>query len=95
MTTIATADENHGLTVKPAPRALHVPPGPRIPAGSEPCDTAALLVSDLRDLRDIPLAQVAAAAQAGDAALEETLRRIAPQDGSRVLLVAASFNSAI
>jgi FXSXX-COOH protein len=53
------------------------------------------LTSDLRDLRDVPLADVAESARAGEAALEETLRRIAPQDGSRVLLVAASFNSAI
>lgn len=45
-----------------------------------------------RDLADVPLAELAADA---DGALAETLRRIAPHDGSRILLVAASFNSAI
>lgn len=44
---------------------------------------------------DRPLGQAAEAAKNGDPALEDTLRRIAPHDGSRVLLVAASFNSAI
>lgn len=53
------------------------------------------LTSDLRDLREVPLADVAQAVRDGDTALDDTLRRIAPHDGSRVLLVAASFNSAI
>lgn len=85
---------NHGMTVEQVPRERYAHPGPRIPASTETCHDA-VLTSDLRDLRGIPLAQVAAAAQAGDKALDETLRRIAPGDGSRVLLVAASFNSAI
>lgn len=51
--------------------------------------------SGLRDLRAVPLADIAAAAKAGDAALEEAVCRIAPRDGWQVLLVAAAFNSAI
>jgi hypothetical protein len=50
--------------------------------------------TDLPDLRDTPLGELAAAARAGEAAVDKALHRIAPGDG-RVLLVAASFNSAI
>lgn len=53
------------------------------------------LVSDLQDLRGTPLDQVVQGFREGQDPLEPTLRRIAPSDGSRVLLVAASFNSAI
>lgn len=51
------------------------------------------LVSDLPDLSRIPLADVAAAVKAGDAALVESLRRIAPRDGANVPV--AAFNSSI
>jgi FXSXX-COOH protein len=51
------------------------------------------LTSKLRDLTEVPLSQLASCAGAGE--LEDTLNRIAPQDGRRVLLVAAAFNSAI
>lgn len=91
-------EDDHGLTVEDVPRLryrpTHVEPGTE-PCGNADVTTNVTLRSDLRDLRDIPLADVAAAVKAGDQALEETLRRIAPHDGSRVLLVAASFNSAI
>ena len=53
-----------------------------------------LVVSDLTDLADVPLSEVADAVKSGEASPEETLRRVAPNDGNR-LLVAASFNSAI
>lgn len=53
------------------------------------------VVSDLRDLRDVPLAKLAANAQAGHADVDETAHRIDPADGTRTLLAAASFNSAI
>ena len=50
----------------------------------------------LPTVADLPLAQAVAMVQAGaDAVDPEVLKRIAPADGSRVLLVAASFNSAI
>jgi hypothetical protein len=49
-----------------------------------PADVA----TDLADNADVPLEQLA------DDDAEETLRRVAPTDGTR-LLVAASFNSAI
>lgn len=52
------------------------------------------LASDLTDLSELPLSDVAEALKAGDAQPEETLRRVAPTDGTR-LLVAASFNSHI
>ena len=58
-------------------------------------NATAPLTTDLPDLRNTPLTDVAAAIKAGNPALEEPLQRIAPHDGSRVLLVAASFNSAI
>ena len=48
--------------------------------------------TDLEDLSDIPLADAAELLTEGDAS--ETLRRVAPTDGTQ-LLVAASFNSAI
>jgi hypothetical protein len=50
--------------------------------------------SDLSDLSDVPLEDVLEAVQTGESVPEETLRRVAPSDGTR-LLVAASFNSAI
>lgn len=50
------------------------------------------VASDLQDLSDMPLADVAKTLTDDDAA--ETVRRVVPADGSR-LLVAASFNSAI
>lgn len=50
------------------------------------------VTSDLCDLSDVPLAEVDAALDETPA--EETMRRVAPGDGTR-LLVAASFNSAI
>lgn len=53
---------------------------------------AADVASDLVDLSDVPLAEVAESLTGDEAA--ETLRRVAPTDGTR-LLVAASFNSAI
>lgn len=84
---------DHGLTVEQVPRAAYPQ---RIPAGSEPCDTAQPgLTSDLTDLRRVSLADVAQNALNGDSGIDATLQRIAPGDGSRVLLVAASFNSAI
>lgn len=46
------------------------------------------LVSDLRDVRDVPLDQL-------DDTADGALDRIAPRDGSTVLLVAAAFNSSI
>lgn len=52
------------------------------------------VVSELRDIRNTPLRDLVAAAKAGDADVDKALHRIAPNDG-RVLLVAASFNSAI
>lgn len=54
--------------------------------------SAADVASDLQDLSEVPLAEVAAGLTDEEAA--ETVRRVAPADGSR-LLVAASFNSAI
>ncbi len=54
--------------------------------------TAAEIESDLTDLAEVPLAELDAALDAAPAA--DTLRRVAPSDGTR-LLVAASFNSAI
>jgi len=54
--------------------------------------SAADVASDLVDLSDVPLAEVAESLTGDEAA--ETLRRVAPTDGTR-LLVAASFNSAI
>jgi hypothetical protein len=93
MAPTAPADD-HGLTVHDVPRAAY--PQRHIPAGSEPCDTAQPgLVTDLPDLRRVPLADVAQNALNGDTGIDTALRRIAPNDGSRVLLVAASFNSAI
>lgn len=49
------------------------------------------VVSDMQDLSDVSLSDVAESLTDGD---EETMRRVAPADGTR-LLVAASFNSAI
>jgi hypothetical protein len=54
---------------------------------------AADLACDLSDLTDVSLADVAEALTGQDEPTE-TLRRVAPADGTR-LLVAASFNSAI
>ena len=51
--------------------------------------------SDLSDANDVPLGVLADRYRAGDDTLDKTLHRIAPHDGSRILLVAASFNSAI
>lgn len=53
---------------------------------------AAEVESDLTDLTEVPLAEVDAAL--AEAPATDTLRRVAPADGTR-LLVAASFNSAI
>lgn len=53
------------------------------------------IISDLPDLNGISLADALAATGDGDDPLKDTLNRIAPSDGNRVLLVAASFNSAI
>jgi len=55
---------------------------------TEPADVA----SDLADLTDVPLGAVAE--QLADDEAAETVRRVAPADGTQ-LLVAASFNSAI
>lgn len=52
------------------------------------------ITSDLTDLNEAPLDELAAAIKAGDAMPEETLHRVAPTDGTQ-LLVAASFNSAL
>lgn len=54
--------------------------------------SAADVASDLIDLSEVPLAEVAKSLS--DDAAAETLRRVAPTDGTR-LLVTASFNSAI
>lgn len=54
--------------------------------------SAADVASDLQDLSEVPLAEVASDGTGEDAA--DTVRRVVPADGSR-LLVAASFNSAI
>ncbi len=51
------------------------------------------VASDLADLTDIPLSDVAEAVK-HDQGAAETVRRVAPEDGT-TLLVAASFNSAI
>lgn len=50
------------------------------------------VASDLQDLSEVPLTEVVRTLTDEDAL--ETVRRVAPTDGSR-LLVAASFNSAI
>lgn len=52
------------------------------------------IASDLADLSELPLSDVADALKSEDSVPEETLRRVAPSDGTR-LLVAASFNSHI
>lgn len=52
------------------------------------------ITSDLTDLADVPLGELADAVKAGETAPEETLRRVAPGSGTQ-LLVAASFNSAL
>lgn len=54
--------------------------------------SAADITSDLQDLSEVPLTEVVRTLADEDA--PETVRRVAPADGSR-LLVAASFNSAI
>ena len=54
--------------------------------------SAADVASDLQDLSDVSLTDVAES-QTGEEATE-TVSRVAPTDGTR-LLVAASFNSAI
>lgn len=55
--------------------------------------SAADLSCDLSDLSGVSLTDVAEALK-GEDAPQDTLRRVAPADGTR-LLVAASFNSAI
>lgn len=55
--------------------------------------TPADVSSDLADLTDMPLADVAQVVKDSEAA-EATVRRVAPGDGTQ-LLVAAAFNSAI
>jgi hypothetical protein len=72
----------HGLRVEEVPR----------PDGEPYFSVDNGLSSTLPDLTAVPLD---GANPGADAALERTLRRIVPTDGSRVLLVAASFNSAI
>ena len=54
--------------------------------------SAADVASDLQDLSDVSLADIAESLTDEEAA--ETMRRVAPADGTR-LLVAASFNSSI
>ena len=56
--------------------------------------TPADVSSDLADLTDVSLSDVAEAVRCDEAATE-TVRRVAPSDGTRMLLVAAAFNSAI
>lgn len=56
-------------------------------------ESASGLISNQRNLRDVSLAEVAAAVKAGDASLAESLRRIAPRDGANVPV--AAFNSSI
>jgi FXSXX-COOH protein len=68
-------DEGHGLTVADLPR----PAATGAPAVTEP-HPGELPASNLSDLRDTPLAEIAAA---------ETLRRIAPRHGALPLAVAA------
>lgn len=80
----AAGDEDHGLTVEQVRR--YQPRG--IPAGSEPC-----IETDLPPLDGVSFDAIAAAVKSGDDP-EETLRRVAPSDGTQ-LLVAASFQSAI
>lgn len=74
-------DTEHGLTVEEIPRR---PRGGPISLAGDPC-----FVTDLPDLADTPLADIVR-----DGAGEDTMRRVAPSDGTR-LLVAASFQSAI
>lgn len=52
------------------------------------------ITSDLTDLAEQGLDDLAEAVRTGDTTAEETLRRVAPSNGTP-LLVAASFNSAI
>jgi len=54
-----------------------------------------VVVTDLPDMRDVALGDLALQAASGEVLTADTLQRIAPDDQSRVLLVAASFNSAI
>lgn len=58
-----------------------------------PEQESAELTTDLSDLTEMSLSDVAEAVKSDEAATE-TVRRVAPADGTR-LLVAASFNSAI
>jgi hypothetical protein len=60
---------------------------------SEGSDPGALL-PELGDLSELSLSELADAVEMGNTALEKTLRRAVPTDGSQ-LLVAASFQSAI
>lgn len=53
-----------------------------------------MVATDLADLAEIPLSEVAEAVKSDEAGPEETLRRVAPGNGDW-LLVAASFNSTI
>jgi hypothetical protein len=64
-----------------------------MPAQDHTADHTADVASDLADLTGVPLADVAEAVKSDEAAAE-TVRRVAPTDGT-TLLVAASFNSAI
>jgi hypothetical protein len=64
-----------------------------MPVQDRTADHAADVVSGLADLTGVPLADVAEAVKSDEAAVE-TVRRVAPTDGTGVL-VAASFNSAI
>lgn len=52
------------------------------------------VATDLADLEEQPLGDLADAVKAGNTGAKETLRRVAPADGTQ-LLVAASFNSAV
>lgn len=81
---------DHGLTVHDVPRPkAHA----QRPTECEPPTAPTGLTSHLRDLRAVPLADVAAAVRDGDAGLAESLRRIAPRDGAGVPV--AAFNSSI
>ena len=50
--------------------------------------------SDLNDLSGLSLTDVTRSVTSGEMAPNETFRRVAPRDGTRVM-VAASFNSAL
>jgi hypothetical protein len=86
-------DEDHGLTVEPVDRAIYARPH-RIQACSETCDTGDTgVVTDLRDLRHVPLGQLADEARNGNATVDNALHRITPNAGHD--LPVAAFQSSI